>query len=221
MFRWQKEMRCLEVSSRKVLKIFRSLSDVQLALPGFPPQLATACVVSFATGKGVQTAVALNLTTSLLTAFYLHERKEVPPGEAEDVFEEGIRFAESMGFMLGDLDWQLLDAGKQEELWASLPLGQKTSPPAPAPASGRPDRPAKVNPAPESPPERPARPAVIDPAPASPLEHPARPAAVDPKPAAARRPASGSGKGDEPLPSDLETRRRRLRETIGRFLASL
>jgi hypothetical protein len=204
MFRWQKDMTGLEVPPRKVLKVFRSLSDVQVALPGFPSQLATAYVVSFAAGKGVQTAVALNLATSLLTAFYFHDRKDVLPREAEDVFEEGIRFAESMGFMLGDLDWQLLDAGDREDLWDSFPLGPKKSPPAPAPA-----------------PERPARSAAVEPASSPAPERPARPVAAGPVPAAALRPPADPARENRTLPLDLEARRNRLRETIGRFLASL
>jgi hypothetical protein len=187
MFHWQKEMTGLGIPARNILKVFRSLSDVQVGLPGFPSQLASAFVVSFAAGNGIRTAVALHLSTSRSTALYLHDRADVPPGEAEAVFEEGIRFAESMGFMVGDLDWQLLDASGRENLWASLPLGRSVRPAPPSRETDRPVRPAPVAPAASSAPEPPPPP---------------------------------PRKKYAPSPN-LEARRVRLLETIGRFLASL
>ncbi len=145
MFHWKKETPGLEVPPRKVLRVFRSLSDVQVGLPGLPSQLASAFVVSFAGERGILTAVTLHLSTSHCTALYLHGRGEVSPGEAEAVLEEGIRFAESMGFMLGDLDWQLLDASGREALWASLPLGAGPRRESSSPAADRRARPAPID----------------------------------------------------------------------------
>ena len=42
MFHWAKTMNSLNISAGQVLSLFRSMRDVQLALPGLPVQQATA-----------------------------------------------------------------------------------------------------------------------------------------------------------------------------------
>lgn len=122
MFRWHKEMQRLDLPAQRVLRLERSLSDVQVALPGFPAQQATAYLCAFAAGQGLRVAVALHLHQSGCLAFYLSDEGEVPKQAGTRAYNQALAFAESMGFMLGDLDIHLLPAGERTALWRSLPL---------------------------------------------------------------------------------------------------
>lgn len=225
MFRWHKEIARLDLPASQVLHLERSLTAVQVALPGLPAQAATAYLCAFAAGKGVRVAVALHLHASRLLAFYLHERGEAPRQEAGQLIEEGFRFAESMGFMLSDMDYQKLGMKKRDLLWASLPL--KTGVESPALAQGPPvPAPVPVSAGPaggEGPEPSPPPPATVSgelaesaeeapPAPAEELPDvlPGRGAALRTR--VRKRP---------PTAEEMESRRLKLLENLGRFLASL
>jgi hypothetical protein len=131
MFRWHKEIERLDIPASQVLHLERSLSAVQVALPGLPSQEATAYLCAFAVGKGLRVTLVLHLHTSRRLAFYLHERAEAPLQEADRLIEEGALFAESMGFMLSDMDYSLLGIKERDDLWDSLSLKAGVEPPAP------------------------------------------------------------------------------------------
>ncbi|AMV71964.1 hypothetical protein JCM30471_04620 [Desulfuromonas carbonis] len=132
MFRLHKEMSRLDIPAQRVLRLERSLSDVQVAMPGLPAQEATAYLCSFSSGQGLRVAVALQLHSSSQLAFYLNDDGEVPPREGTRIYNQALGFAESMGFMLGDLDIHLKSAEERTQLWKSLPLQSGLAAPAPA-----------------------------------------------------------------------------------------
>ena len=138
MFRLHKEISRLDIPAQRVLRLERSLSDVQVAMPGLPAQHATAFLCSFSAGQGTRVAVVLQLHTSGLLAFFLNEEGEVARSEGTRIYNQGLDFAESMGFMFGDLDIHLKSLEERNTLWASLPLlsGVKALPSAAPPAAG-------------------------------------------------------------------------------------
>jgi hypothetical protein len=230
MFRWHKEIERLDISASQVLHLERSLSAVQVALPGLPSQEATAYLCVFAVGKGLRVALVLHLHTSQCLAFYLHERAEAPLPEAGRLIEEGALFAESLGFMLSDMDYRKLGIKKRDALWDSLPLKAGVEPPAPVAAAATfmatEEPPAavcarqSVKLAGVEPPVY-ADEAIVELA----EEAPSTPSApVEAMPDA----LSGSGTAMRararklpPSAEELTARRQKLLESLGRFLASL
>lgn len=197
MYRWHKGLEKLEIPAQRVIRLQRSLSDVLVAHPGFPAQEATAYLCVFSSGQGVRAALALHLKTSQQLVFYLNEDGEVPQGQVKRLVEEGNRFAESMGFLLTEMDLSQRNAAAREEVWNSFPLK------------------AGVEPPPVAPPEAPKP---------SPQEgEPAGPASVA-APAGQGQPKMPAAGGKEALvltPEELARRRQSLLEKLGRLLASL
>ncbi len=199
MFRWHKELTRLDVPAQRVLRLERSLSDVQVALPGLPAQDATAYLCGFVAGQGIRVAVALHLQQSGRLAFYLNDDGEIPRREAARVLNQALDFAESMGFMFGDLDIHLRSPEERLALWRALPLQGGIGPTRPervpaSPGGGRP--------------EGKKAPTVF---PADEVKGP-RPSPGKPEATAPRR---------LPTPAELAAARERLRQNLGRFLASL
>lgn len=228
MFRWYKEIERLDIPASQVLHLERSLSAVQVALPGLPSQEATAYLCVFAAGKGLRAALVLHLHTSQCLAFYLHERAETPRQEAGRLIEEGALFAESMGFMLSDMDYRKLGIEKRDALWDSLPLKAGVRPPAPVatavavvatrepPVAVLPPQPAKLaaialpSPADE---------AIVELAEESSFTLPTEttPDALSGNETTMRARA----RKRPPSAEELTARRQKLLESLGRFLASL
>lgn len=196
MFRWHKEMDRLAIPARRVLRLQRSLNRIQVALPGSPSQEATAYLCAFSAGQGVRVAAVLELHVSRKLAIYLNDQGEVADRRAGAVFAEGVGFAESMGFMLDDLNYQKLMPEERETMWNALPLaGQELTPPAAAAAARSAPLPAV---------EEKSETDLLD------LEGILE---EDWLPPSLRR-------RKRPSPEELERRRNNLRENLGRFLAS-
>ena len=197
MFRLHSEVTRLDIPVQRVLRLERSLGDIQVALPGLPAQRATAYLCGFAAGQGFRIAVVLHLHTSGQLAFYFNEEGAVPRPEGPRIYNEALGFARSMGFMFGDLDIHLKSHEERATLWRSLPL-QSGAPTAPASAAS------------EALQAVPAAPAAAS-GPAVRAKSAKRSAAAAAK-AKTRQPPTGA---------ELAGKRRELKENLGRFLASL
>jgi hypothetical protein len=203
MFHWRKEMERLDVSARKVRRLYRSLSDIQVALPGLPSQEATAYLCAWEMGENFGIAVVLHLHISRRLAVYCHEPEKIPKEDVARVLNEGIHFAESMGFLLGDLDIQLLNPRQRLDRWDSLPLKGGDAARTPSPAE-----PAETLPAEQA--ER-----AEEAEEAEEVEE----VSTDLESNLASRSAALLRK--QPItPEEVETRRKKLLENLGRFLAS-
>ena len=55
MFQWDKSLKSLDVPAEQLLQLFRSMRDVQLALPGNPAQEASAYLCQYQAGANVGT----------------------------------------------------------------------------------------------------------------------------------------------------------------------
>jgi len=153
MFQWRKEMDRLDIPAAQVFHLERSLSAVQVALPGLPSQEATAYLCVFSADKGLRVALVLHLHTSRRLAFYLRDGADAPRQEAGRLIDEGVNFAESLGFMLSNVDFRKLGAQQRNSLWISLPLknGVEASATEKADASGGEEEPLPAAPLSSSP----------------------------------------------------------------------
>jgi hypothetical protein len=250
MFQWDRSICKLDVSAGEVIRLFRSVSDVQLALPGLPAQAATAYLCQHAAGGRALTSVALYLHSSQRLAFYRDTLGGVTFEQAPVLLEKALDYLAAMGFLMTDLDLQILNGHDRERLWAALPLQcgvipDKQPPPAvaatPAPAAEQPHgrtgggaaaaKPAEISSASLAPPGRAAPLAAGTTAaglergislvkPAAPV---ARPGDDLLRPVAALRevpPEPAPGR-QPPGVAELDRRRRELRTVLGRILASL
>ena len=124
MFVEHKELKVLNLPASRVARLNSSGCNVQMAFPGFPPQMCAAYLVSISSGSKVLILVAFYLSESRQTIFFVPKAGEVPVEVAEKTFEDGFVFAESMGFVLNETDFHLLSTDDQKKLWASLPICQ-------------------------------------------------------------------------------------------------
>ena len=202
MFELTEKLKRLDISASKVIRLHRSLGDLQLALPGQQSQMATAYICAFSAGKGARVAIGLFMRNDLKVIYYLNGDGEVSSGNASAVLNEAIHFCESLGFMMSDEEIHKMDAETKDSLWEATPLKNppaKPQPPAPQPAV-----------------KQPAAAEVAD-------------KVAEPKDAESddldlglpRRKLAGSLKRTPPTPAELEKKRDRLRENLGRFLSSL
>jgi len=248
MFQWDKSITTLDAPAGKVIQLFRSMRNVQLALPGLPAQEATAYLCQHQVAQKVATTVVLHLLTSGQLAFYVDAPPTVAADRAGRVLDQALMFIESMGFLMTDLDIPLLGDADREMLWSSLPLqtgvtaaGETVAPAAlqgdgRLPSPGR--QPAAEPPAvaalptPLPPRQQPQRPVAVSPLPEQKV--PAAPAVETPaadqlgvddllaavEALRTRRPET-RGRRKPPGKEELQRRRRELTANLGRILASL
>ena len=143
MFLWDKSVTGINRPAKDVVHLFRSMREVQLALPGVPAQQATAYLCQYKHQAGFATAAVFHLHKSRLLAFYFSDPREVPESGADDMLNQGLDFVESMGFLLTDQDLPLLEEGALQALWDALPLQAGLDPVE----GGGPEAPAQTPPA--------------------------------------------------------------------------
>lgn len=122
MFQWDKSINSMNVPACKVVHLFRSMREVQLALPGISAQQASAYLCQYQSDGGVCTVAVFHLHKSQVLAFYFGEPRIVPEQKTDSMLDQGLNFVESMGFLLTDQDLHLLEDADKEMLWSSLPI---------------------------------------------------------------------------------------------------
>lgn len=122
MFVQHKQLKVLNIPASRVARLNTSAYNVQLAFPGFAPQMAGAYLVAVSGGSKVLIVVGFFLSESKQSIFYVPKQGEVSVEQAEQIFDEGFVFAESMGFVLSETDFHLLSTADQQKLWLSLPI---------------------------------------------------------------------------------------------------
>lgn len=128
MFQWDKSLKSLDVPAEQLTQLFRSMRDVQLALPGIPAQEASAYLCQYQGEDKVGTLVALHLHKNAELAIYVDNPREVFVDQAERALDQALMFVESIGFLMNDLDIQLLSASDRTLLWDSLPVRKGCAP---------------------------------------------------------------------------------------------
>lgn len=122
MFVEHKQLKVLNVPAARVARLNTSGGNVQMLFPGNPPQMCSAYLVSMTNASKILVTVAFYLSESQKSIFFVPKQGDVTVEEAEQVFEEGLDFAESMGFALSETDYHLQSVEDQQKLWAVLPI---------------------------------------------------------------------------------------------------
>lgn len=245
MFHWDKSINAINIPASKVLHLFRSMREVQLALPGVFAQQASAFLCQYQVDEGVATVAIFHLHKSKVLSFYFSDPLVVSEQKTDSMLDQGLNFVESMGFLMTDQDIHLLDVADQEMLWASLPIKTGLLDEAPAEISAK--KPKENPVAKEEMPKAKAAPVEMEEAlitvarskavpDEAPVVAPANVSGkVEPEPETAenvddllaaveamraKRPGLRARKS-APSADEMGRRRLLLRETIGRILASL
>ncbi len=124
MFIQHKQLKSLNVPAGKVTHLHTASSRVQLAFSGYPPQLCQAYLLQISGSNKVLIVVAFYLAESQSSIFFVPKFGELPAEDAEEVYEEGYSFVESMGFVLTETDYHLLAEHKKQSYWVALPICQ-------------------------------------------------------------------------------------------------
>jgi len=206
MFELNEKLNRLDIPASKVLRLQRSLGDVQIALPGQHSQLATAYICAFSDGKGARVAIGLHLKLDFKVIYYLNTGGEISSANAGSVLNQAIDFSETLGFMMNDVDIHKLGSEEKSSLWESMPL--KNPPVKPAPPAV-PQTVAK------------ATPAATNTEMVEETEALSAAESVELDLGLPRRKLVARSKKQRPSPAELEKKRGRLRENLGRFLSSL
>ena len=209
MFDLNQKLNRLDISAQKVLRLKRSLGDVQIALPGQKSQMASAYICAFSTGKGARVAIALQLRDDFKLIYYLNDGGEISSANAGKILNQAMDFTESLGFMMNDLDIHKMDHDEKETFWETLPLKNPPVKPKPPVVESNPDStsPKRVM----TPDEDVAK-----------VQELSSAESVELDLGLPRRQLTMSRKKRErPSPAELEKKRGRLRESLGRFLSSL
>ncbi|RME40210.1 MAG: hypothetical protein D6794_02575 [Deltaproteobacteria bacterium] len=127
MFRLDEKRTRLGIPARQVVRLEQSHGDAQVSVPGFPSQMARAYLCVFQVQGGLRITVVLHLLASNHLAFFFNPEGGLDKESANRSLGEAIRFAESLGFLMANLDFHRLDAGQREQLWRSLPLARGLS----------------------------------------------------------------------------------------------
>lgn len=127
MFVQHKPSKGFNVPASRVARLNSSGCNVQMAFPGYPPQMCAAYLVSLSSGPKVMILVIFYLSESRQSIFYVPKCGEVSVEDAEKTFEEAFVFAETMGFVLNETDFHLLSAEDQQKHWNSLPFFHTTA----------------------------------------------------------------------------------------------
>ncbi len=117
----------IDIVAPDVVHLFRSMRDVQVALPGLPVQQACAYLCQYKKTGGIETVAVFHLLKSDQLAFYCSDPRCVSADKIDNMLDQGLNFVESMGFLLSDMDIRLLDDVDRERLWNSLPFRSATS----------------------------------------------------------------------------------------------
>lgn len=243
MLQWDKSITALHIPASDVITLFRSMREVQLALPGVPAQQTSAYLCQYRTAGGAATVVVFHMHKSEVLAFYPTDPRVVPESKLDSMLDRGMNFVESMGFLMTDQDIHLLDDSDQEMLWSSLPLKagiviEEAEEVTPVPAKPAPQA-LTQKPAPAKPASRVDELAQALKKTASTDAQPAAPPRAEPK---AEPVDDGSENVDDllaaveamrakrpglrarrvlPSKEEMERRKEHLRETVGRVWATL
>ena len=122
MFIQHKQLKSLNIAADKVAHLHSASSRVQLAFAGFSPQLCQAYLLQISGGNKILIVVAFYLAESQCSIFFVPKFGELPAEDAEEIYEEGYSFVESMGFVLTETDYHLLSEQKKQAYWTALPI---------------------------------------------------------------------------------------------------
>ncbi|PLX89763.1 MAG: hypothetical protein C0619_10595 [Desulfuromonas sp.] len=216
MFVQQQNLSFLNLPATRLRRLFSSTVDEQVALPDYPAQMASVYLIGLASNNGIQVLLAFYLRDSRRSVFFVPPGGDVAFDQAEAVLQEGLEFAESMGFILADADIHQYNPEQLDSFWRGLPICRRYVTPEPHPVA-KPETPCVAAKATIEPP------AEVRKEPSTEVRKEAPAEVRKEAPAEVRKEAPAEMAKEVRIPPvvDLKERRKRCRESLGRFLASL
>jgi len=133
-FNIDERIRGLPAKREQVVAVFQSVNSPHLAVPGKKAGLAQAYIVGLRGPSGFGVFVYLYLADAGDCAVYAPDQRTVSIDEYPGMEQDAMAFVESMGFIMGNLNYRSLPPDRQEEMIRTLPVFQK-EPRAPAEAA--------------------------------------------------------------------------------------
>ena len=119
----------VDASADSIIDIHESVNQPQVQPAGRSAQAARAAVALVRRDGGVEVLVALTLTQTGENVIYAADAL-VDEADAFSALDEGLNFAESMGFMLDPTGWSGLDPEHRSQLLERLPAFRAGATPA-------------------------------------------------------------------------------------------
>lgn len=144
MFTIDSRLRGLPVSREQVVALFQSINSPHLAVPGKQAGPAQAYILGVRGASGFVVFVYLYLADGPDCAVYVPERRNLSADEYRLQEQEALAFAESMGFMMDNLNFRAQPPEQQDRMMKSFPVFQREVGPKPA------EKPQEAGPSPAS-----------------------------------------------------------------------
>jgi hypothetical protein len=128
MFTLDERIRGIPVAREQVVSLFQSINAPQLAVPGKQMGAAQGYVVGVRGPQGFAVFIYLHLSELGDCAVYASERRALPAEEYSEEEATAVAFAESMGFMLDNLNFRGAPVEQQDEWMQHLPCFQRAPP---------------------------------------------------------------------------------------------
>jgi hypothetical protein len=115
------KLRGVPVARDQVISLFESTNSPHLAIPGKQAGPSQAFLLGIRTGTGFALFVYLYLPESADCAIYTSEQRIATPEDYRNAESDAIAFVESMGFILGNMNFPDLSPPDQDELIRTQP----------------------------------------------------------------------------------------------------
>jgi len=123
MFHINNSIKVLDPKKRQVYGMITSINQPSVALADAPasPTFGFICSLWSEDQKGIEVFIMLYQPAKDIAVFYTHEDGLISEDDYWHVENEALSFAESMGFMMDNLNFQDLSEVRQQEVIHNLP----------------------------------------------------------------------------------------------------
>ncbi len=121
MFTFDDRITSVPATRAQVVSLHQSINSPHLAVPGKAAGPAQAYILGLRGATGISLFVYLALVDAHDCAVYVPAQKSLNPEEFKVELAEALGFAESMGFMMDDLNFRTRPAADQDQLLKTLP----------------------------------------------------------------------------------------------------
>jgi hypothetical protein len=141
-FTFDTKLRGVPVSRDQVVSLFESTNSPHLAIPGKQAGPSQAFLLGIRTANGFSMFVYLYLPESADCAIYTSDQRITSAEEYRNAESDAIGFVESMGFILGNMNFRALSPADQDELIRTQPPFMKDPRLAVSHPAGKSERPS-------------------------------------------------------------------------------
>lgn len=121
--------KCFILADReRVMRLMTSFNEPMVAPPHHQAQPTHAYICTFKEDEGFSVYIHLYLIIEKVGVLYRSADIFLAHEECRPAEDEGLQFAEDMGFMMDDLKFDELDPSQQDKLLAIIPLFSTAAP---------------------------------------------------------------------------------------------